>query len=114
MSMAVPDSSILASLPSELISRIFLGLALDSLFDIATCRLVSRRFNEHSSPFILPCVGFSRQLGALTKLSEVLCHPYFRRHVNRLIYDSSEYAESTVQQWIGTSMWKTLAKRPGI
>jgi hypothetical protein len=99
MSMAAPDSSIFASLPSELISRIFLDLALDSPSDIAACRLVSHRFNEHSSPFILPCVVFSRQLGALTKLSEVLCHPYFRRHVTRLIYDSSEYAESTAMDW---------------
>jgi hypothetical protein len=99
MVMAVPDSSILASLPSELISRILLDLALDSPSDISACRLVSRRFKEHSSPFLLPCVVFSRQLGALTKLREVLCHPYFRRHVTRLIYDASEYAESTAMDW---------------
>jgi hypothetical protein len=99
MSMEVPDSSFFASLPSELISRIFLDLASDSPSDIATCRLVSRRFKEHSSSFLLPCVVFSRQLGALTKLSEVLCHPYFRRHVTRLVYDASEYAESTAMDW---------------
>lgn len=99
MSMAVPDSSIFASLPSELIVRIFLDLASDSHSEIATCRLVSRRFKEHSSSFLLPCVVFSRQLGALIKMSEVLCHPYFRRHVTRLIYDASEYAESTATDW---------------
>ena len=97
--MAAPGSNIFASLPSELISRIFLDLALDSPSDIATCRLVSRRFKEHSSSFLLPCVVFSRQLGALTKLSEVLCHPYFQRHVTHLIYDASEYAESTAMDW---------------
>ena len=99
MSIAAADSSIFALLPSELISRIFLDLASESPSDIATCRLVIRQFKEHSSPFLLPCVVFSRQLGVLTKLSEVLCHPYFRRHVTRLIYDASEYAESTAMDW---------------
>lgn len=97
--MAVPAFSISVSLPPELISRIFLNLASNSSSDIAACRLVSRQFREHSSPFLLPCVVFSRQLRALTKLHQVLSHPYFRRHVTRLIYDASEYAESTAMDW---------------
>lgn len=80
-------------------SRVFEDISLDSPRDIAACRLVSHSFKGHSSPFLLPSVTFSRQLRPLAKLREVLCHPYFRQHVARLIYDSSEYVESTASEW---------------
>lgn len=94
-----PTSRTLGSLPSELISRILMDLSLISPYDIAACRLVSHSFKDHSSPFLLPCVVFARQLQPLTKLREVLCHPYFRKYVTRLVYDASEYEESTALDW---------------
>lgn len=94
-----PTSRTLGSLPSELISRILMELSLISPYDIAACRLVNHSFNDHSSPFLLPCVVFARQLRPLTKLREVLCHPYFRKFVTRLVYDASEYEESTALDW---------------
>lgn len=97
--MTKPASSPFNSLPSELMSRVFEDISLDSPRDIAACRLVSHSFKGHSSPFLLPSVTFSRQLRPLAKLREVLCHPYFRQHVARLIYDSSEYVESTASEW---------------
>lgn len=97
--MATSASSIFEYLPSELISRIFFDLSSDSPGGIAACRLVSHGFKTHSSPFLLPYVIFSRQLGPLTKLRQVLDHPYFRQYVTRLVYDASEYAESTALDW---------------
>lgn len=97
--MTTTASSSFDTLPSELISRIFFDLSSDSPGEIAACRLVSHGFKTHSSPFLLPCNIFSRQLGQLTKLREVLKHPYFRQYVTRLVYDASEYAESTALDW---------------
>lgn len=88
-----------ASLPPELVSRILLDLALDSPSDISACRLFSHRFKELSSPFLISSVVFSSQLGPLAKLHEGLRHPYFRRHVTRLVYDASEYSQSTAMSW---------------
>lgn len=97
--MTTSSSNIFDHLPSELVSRILENLSLDSPSDIAACRLVSHRFKSHSSPFLLPCAIFSRQLGPLTKLRELLCHSYFEHYVTRLVYDSSEYVESTALDW---------------
>lgn len=99
LSMIPPTPNALTSLPSELISRIFLVLSWVSPSGISACRLVNHSFNEHSSPFLLPCVIFSRQLGPLTKLRQVLCHPYFKQHVTQLVYDASEYSEATALDW---------------
>jgi len=60
---------------------------------------VNRTFKEHSSPFLLPCVVFARRLDVITKLRQVLQHPYFRQFVQELVYDGSSYSEATATDW---------------
>ncbi|KAK4907412.1 hypothetical protein LTR49_023558 [Elasticomyces elasticus] len=86
-------------LPPELLIHVFSYLPTAPPSDIAACRLVNRAFKELSSPFLLPCVVFARRLEVITKLREVLQHPYFRRHVKELIYDGSSYAQATATDW---------------
>ncbi|KAK6399462.1 hypothetical protein LTR81_025178, partial [Elasticomyces elasticus] len=93
------QANILITLPPELIIHIFSYLPTAPTSDIAACRLVNRSFKEHSSPFLLPCVVFARRLEVITKLREVLHHPYFRQHVKELVYDGSSYAEETATDW---------------
>ena len=89
------QSNILSALPPELLACILSYLSAEPPSDIAACRLVNRTFKEHSSPLLLPRVVFARRLKEITKFREVLQHPYFRLHVQELVYDGSTYAEAT-------------------
>ena len=85
----------MSRLPPELLTRIFSYLPAEPPRDIAACRLVSRTFENHGSPFLLPRVIFARRSETLLKLCQVLRHPFFRLHVTELVYDGSTYSKTT-------------------
>ena len=86
------------SLPEELLTRVFDFLSCDRPHvDIANSRLVSRRFHALSSPFLVTTVVIAHRYNTLQKLREVLDHPYFSKHVTRLVWDASCY-EVTVAE----------------
>jgi hypothetical protein len=79
-------------LPPELLSRIFAFVSYDRPHvDIANIRLAFRQFHDLSSPFLLTTVVIADRLDTLQKLSEVLDHPYFSKHITRLVWDASFY-----------------------
>jgi hypothetical protein len=80
------------ALPPELLTRVFEFLSCDrSHVDIANSRLVSKQFHAISSPFLIATVVIADRYDTLQKLSEVLDHPYFSKHVTRLVWDASLY-----------------------
>jgi hypothetical protein len=80
------------TLPPELLERVFDFLSCDhSHVDIANSRLVSKRFHALSSQFLISTVVIANRQATLQHLREVLEHPYFSKHVTRLIWDASEY-----------------------
>ncbi|TKA55654.1 hypothetical protein B0A55_13688 [Friedmanniomyces simplex] len=93
--MAITQAKILNALPPELLARIFSYVFAEFPNDIAACRLVNRSFKQNGSRFLLSRVVFALRLKAITKLREVLKHPYFRFHVTELVCDGSSYAEAT-------------------
>lgn len=66
-----PSSHIHDLLSSELIPRVSLDHTIYFPRDISDCRLVSHRFKELNSPFLVPFVVFARRLGSLAKLREL-------------------------------------------
>lgn len=81
-------------LPAELLSRLFESLSSNGKFaGIASSRLVSRRWCEISSPFLISTVVIADRVGMLQKLLEVVEHPYYSKHVTNLIWDASEFDE---------------------
>lgn len=97
--MPLQNASAINRLPPELLGHVFSYISLQAPSDIANCRLVSRAFKVLSSPHLIPKVVFARRLGAVSKLCEILQHPYFRLHVTELEYDSSAYSEVTATSW---------------
>ena len=91
-------ASLVVDLPPELLSRIFSYLGSQRL-DIAHCRLVCHSFHELSSPFLITRVAVAKRLKELTRLHEVLEHPYFSRHVRELVYDASRYDKDVAEDW---------------
>lgn len=86
------------SLPEELLIRVFTYLSYDRPHvDIANCRLVSRRFRALSSPYLIDTVVIADRWETLTKLKEVLEHPYFSKYVTRLVWDASYYETSAAE-----------------
>ncbi|PPJ55626.1 hypothetical protein CBER1_03692 [Cercospora berteroae] len=83
----VPCTSPISNLPPELLSRIF--SFLDARADVASCRLTCHGFHEHSSPFLITQVVFAARIEAIARLFDVVDHPYFSKHVTRLLYDAS-------------------------
>ena len=83
-------SSIIISLPAELLTRVFEYLG-EHRPDISACRLVNQRFKELSSPFLITKVVLAKRLREIAKVHEVACHPYFSRHVTGLVYDVSYF-----------------------
>ncbi|KAL1581975.1 hypothetical protein WHR41_09334 [Cladosporium halotolerans] len=83
------------SLSSELLAHVMSYLSASCPGDIASCRLVNRAFNEHSSPYLIPRVLFARRLDVLSRLCQIMTHPYFSLHVTELVYDGSAYSEAT-------------------
>ena len=74
------------SLPPELLIRVFDFLSYDRPHvDIANSRLVSKRFHALSSPFLITTAVIANRLDTLQKLRELLEHPYFSKHVTRLV-----------------------------
>jgi hypothetical protein len=82
------------SLPEELLTRAFDFLFCDRPhLDIASSRLVSKRFQALSSPFLINTAVIANRLDTLAKLRELLDHPYFSKHVTRLVWDAGKYVE---------------------
>ncbi|KAK0927200.1 hypothetical protein LTR29_017690, partial [Friedmanniomyces endolithicus] len=109
--MAITQANILNALPPELLARIFSYVFAEFPNDIAACRLVNRSFKQNGSRFLLSRVVFALRLKAITKLREVLKHPYFRFHVTELVCDGSSYAEATAMS--STNTWMTASARRG-
>ena len=92
----VNTPSPLETLPPELLTRVFDFVSFDrSHVDIANSRLVCRRFHALSSPFLIDTVVIADRQETLDKLQEVLDHPYFSKHVTRLVWDASRYDHRT-------------------
>ncbi|KAK4543867.1 hypothetical protein LTR36_004900 [Oleoguttula mirabilis] len=91
-------TSILAALPPELLSRIISFLS-DKRKDISTCRLVCQTFKELASPYLITRVVFALRLDAVSRLHDVLRHPYFSRYVTELVYDASLYDSQVAGDW---------------
>lgn len=85
----IMPTSITSVLPSELLARVFSFLTERK--DVAACRLVSRSFHELSSPFLITKAVFALRLDELTRLRELMRHPYFSRYVGTLIYVSTHH-----------------------
>ncbi|KAM0721555.1 hypothetical protein Q7P37_002480 [Cladosporium fusiforme] len=95
--MTANAKSPIATLPPELLSRIFSYINAPPRIDvktIASCRLVCKNFLELSSPFLITTVVIAERLSELKKLREVMEHPYFHKHVTHLIWDASTYEEA--------------------
>ncbi|KAI5362278.1 Putative F-box domain-containing protein [Septoria linicola] len=80
------------SLPTELLDKVFTQLS-EQRTDIAACRLVCRDFRDVSSPYLITTVTFSRRMDTLSKLFDILDHPYFSQHVTNLVWDASQWDE---------------------
>jgi hypothetical protein len=81
-------------LPEELLTRVFEFLSYDRPhIDITNSRLVSKRLHALSSPFLINTAVIANRLDTLAKLRELLDHPYFSKHVTRLVWDASPYHE---------------------
>jgi hypothetical protein len=94
--MAQSSSQCSIVLPPELLTRIFAFVSYDRPhIDIANIRLASRQFYDLSSPFLLDTVVIANRLDTLQKTSEILDHPYFSKHVTRLVWDASFYDMNT-------------------
>ena len=91
-------ASIILSLPSEILDNIFSTLSHEQQ-TIATCRLVCSSFKELSSPYLITRVVFARRLKTLSKLREVVDHPYFHKYITELVYDASSY-EQRIANWM--------------
>lgn len=89
--------SIVTALPPELLAKIFSYLTNQQ--DVSACRLTSTAFQELSSPFLITRIVFAKRLTALTRLLEVVEHPYFRKHVTELLYDASWYDFNKADNW---------------
>lgn len=86
------------TLPAELLTRVFDFVSFDrSHVDIANSRLACRRFHALSSPFLIDTVVIADRRETLDKLQEVLDHPYFSKHVTRLVWDASRYDHRTAE-----------------
>lgn len=81
-------ASITESLPPELLSRIFSYLSGDQNH-ISASRLVCWTFKKLSSPFLITRVVLAKRLDAIIRIREICEHPYFRRQVTELVWDSS-------------------------
>lgn len=92
------DTPPILALPPELLGRVFAFLA-DERRHISASRLVCRTFKELSSPYLITAVVFAKRWREVTRLHEVLNHPYFSRHVTELIYDSSLYNGAIATNW---------------
>nr|OQO32539.1 hypothetical protein B0A51_00103 [Rachicladosporium sp. CCFEE 5018] len=77
------------SLPTELLEYIFDALKRDHQRHIAACRLVSRTFNLHSSPFFITELVIANRLTEVARAKRILDHPLFSQHITTLIYDAS-------------------------
>ncbi|KAK5117130.1 hypothetical protein LTR85_009061 [Meristemomyces frigidus] len=91
-------ASILAVLPPELLSRIISFLS-EQRKDISACRLVCRTLKELSSPYLITRVVFAKRFDAVSRLQDVLQHPYFSRYVTELVYDASLYDPEIAGDW---------------
>lgn len=88
------DSTPIDKLPEELLSRAFELLSSQNpLIDIGNSRLVSRRFRNSSSPYLLTTVVIAERKEMLEKLREVIEQPYFSLHVTHLVWDASYFRE---------------------
>lgn len=93
--MATPS---IETLPPELLTLVFSFLSFDrSHVDIANSRLVCRRFRALSSPFLIDTAVIADRPQALHKLQQVLDHPFFSKHVTRLVWDASRYDHRTAE-----------------
>ncbi|KAM0706120.1 hypothetical protein Q7P35_006669 [Cladosporium inversicolor] len=82
------------TLPPELLTRVFDSLSCDRPHvDTANSRLVSKLFHALSSPFLINTAVIANRLDTLAKLRELLDHPYFSKHVTRLVWDASRYVD---------------------
>ena len=82
-------SSPIGTLPPELLTRVF--SLIEEKTTIASCRLVCRDFRELSSPYLITRIVLAKRVDAISRLFDVLEHPYFRQHVTELLYDASYY-----------------------
>lgn len=88
----VSTLSPIGTLPPELLTRVFASVPFDrSHVDIANSRLVCRRFHALSSPFLINTAVIANRFDTLAKLRDLLDHPYFSKHVTRLVWDASSY-----------------------
>lgn len=85
-------------LPRELQERVFCFLVNEKKA-IENCRLTCSAFKEASSPFLITKVVFSKRLKAITRLQEVMEHPYFHKHITELVYDASWYDGGAAESW---------------
>lgn len=101
VNLAMATVSILSpieTLPPELLTRVFDFLSCDRPHvDIANSRLVCRRFYALSSPFLIDTVVIADRQDTLDRLQEVLDHPYFSKHVTRLVWDASRYVHGPAE-----------------
>lgn len=81
----------LLDFPSELGTLLFGLVAAESWADIAACRVVSRSWAQHSSPFLVKTAVVAERPRAIAKLCQIMEHPYFRNYVTTLIWDASWY-----------------------
>lgn len=91
-------NSIVDVLPPELLSRVFDFLS-DERKNISACRLVCSAFKTLSSPFLITRIVFASRFDTITRLLEVVQHPYFRRYVTELVYDASRYDATYATYW---------------
>lgn len=88
--------SITTILPPEILGRIFSFLEQQ---DVSSCRLVCDAFHRISSPYLITTVVFARRLKTITRLKEIVAHPYFHKYVTELVYDASSYNEDVANDW---------------
>lgn len=91
-------TSIIAALPPELLDRI-ISLLSSERKDVSACRLVCQTFKELASPYLITRVLFAQRLDTVTKLEDVLKHPYFSRYVTEMVYDASLYDAGVADDW---------------
>lgn len=92
-------NSIFDKVPEELATKIFELATANCRPNAANCRLVSQYFHTHSSPYLLPKIVIAARLDALTKVRDILQHPYFSQHVTHLLWDASLYDSELATTW---------------